>query len=57
LLEKVKASLPLLFNFPSEYIIRKVYANEEGLKLNATHQVIVYADDVNILGGSIHSIK
>jgi hypothetical protein len=27
------------------------------LKLNGTHQFLVYADDVNILGGSVHSIK
>jgi hypothetical protein len=27
------------------------------LKLNGTHQLLIYADDVNILGGSIHSIK
>jgi hypothetical protein len=27
------------------------------LKLNGTHQLLVYADDVNILGGSTHSIK
>jgi hypothetical protein len=27
------------------------------LKLNGTYQVLVYADDVNILGGSVHAIK
>jgi len=28
-----------------------------GLKLNGTHQLLAYADDVNILGGSVHIIK
>jgi len=27
------------------------------LKLNGTHQFLAYADDVNILGGSIHKLK
>ena len=27
------------------------------MKLNGTHQLLAYADDVNILGGSIHSLK
>ena len=27
------------------------------MKLNGTHQFLAYADDVNILGGSIHSLK
>jgi len=31
--------------------------NQDGLKLNGTHQILVYADDVNILGGSIHTTK
>ena len=31
--------------------------NQEGLKLNGTHQLLAYADDVNILGGSVHTVK
>ena len=27
------------------------------MKLNVTHQLLAYADDVNILGGSIHTLK
>ena len=27
------------------------------MKLNSTHQLLVHADDVNILGGSVHTIK
>ena len=27
------------------------------MKLNDTHQLLVYADDSNILGGSVYTIK
>ena len=27
------------------------------MKINGTHQLLAYADDVNILGGSIHTVK
>jgi hypothetical protein len=47
----------LLFNFTLEYAINRVQANQEGLKLNVTHQFLVYADDVNILDGSIYTTR
>ena len=47
----------MLFNFAFEYAIRSVQVNQDGLKLNGRHQLLVYANDVNILGRKVHTIQ
>jgi len=47
----------LFFNFALEYAIKRVQVNQDGFKLNGMHQLLAYADDVNILGGSVHTVK
>jgi hypothetical protein len=50
-------SKPSLRNTALEHAIRRVQANQEDLKLNGTRQLLVYADDVNTLGGSTHTTR
>jgi hypothetical protein len=52
---KQEALSPLLFNTPLEYAIRKVQENQVGLKFNGTHQLVAYADDVNLLADHIYT--
>ena len=56
-LKQGDTSSPLLFNFALEYAIKGVQVNLDGLKLNGTHQLLFYADDVNILDGSVSTVK
>jgi hypothetical protein len=53
-LKQRDALSPLLSNFAA---IRKVQVNQVGLKLNGTHQLLAYADDENVLGVNIDTIK
>jgi hypothetical protein len=56
-LKEGEDSTPLLFNFAEEEVTRRVLENQEGLALNATHQLSAYAYDINIVGENIKTIK
>ena len=47
----------MLFIFALDYVFTRIQVNQDGLKINVTHQPLVYVDDVNILGGSVHTVK
>ena len=47
----------LLLKFALEFVIRDDQVNQEGLKLKSEHQLLVYADDVNILGDNTHTVR
>jgi hypothetical protein len=56
-LKQGDALSPFLFNFDLKYAIRRVQVNQNGLKLNSINELLVYADDINILGGSVYTIE
>ena len=39
------------------YSIKRIQVNLDGLELNGTHQLLVCADGVNILGGNVYTIR
>jgi hypothetical protein len=47
----------LLFSFVLEYASRVLQVNQDGLKLSGSCQLLIYTDDVNILGRSILTMK
>ena len=56
-LKQGDALSPLLFNSVLEYAIRRVQVNQDGLKLKGIHQLLVYVNDVNVLGESIATVQ
>ena len=49
--------LRLLFSSALDYAIRRVQVNQDGLNVNGTHQLLVYANEINILGRGILTIR
>ena len=47
----------LLLNSALDQAIRTVQVNQDSLKLNGRHQLLVYAIDVNILGRNVHTTQ
>ena len=56
-LKQGDALSPFPFSFALQYAITRAQVNQGGLQINGTHQLLVYANDVNILEGSVHTTK
>ena len=55
--ETRRCFIAIAFKICIRYAIRRVEANQGCLQSNGTHQLLVFADDVYILDGSVHSIE
>jgi hypothetical protein len=55
-LEQGDALLPLPVNFSLKCAIRKVQKIQLGLKLKERHELLVYADDINLLVDEVDTI-
>lgn len=47
----------VVFSSALECVIMNVQENKEGLELNGTHQLLVYANDVNLLVKNISNMR
>jgi hypothetical protein len=47
----------LLYNFALEFAIRKVQGNHGRSEFNVIHQFLECADDINIVGSNLNTIK
>jgi hypothetical protein len=56
-LNQGNTSLLLLFNFALQCAIGRLQVNQDSLKLNGTYQLLVYAEDVNIMDRNICAIQ
>jgi hypothetical protein len=56
-LKQEDALSPLLFNFALEYAIIKVQEDKEGFEMNGTHEFLIYAENINLLGKNINIKK
>ena len=56
-LKQENALSKLLLMFAFECVIKKIQENQEGLKLNGTHQLMTYVDEVNLASENTFNCK
>ena len=56
-LKKRRIFIFIAFQLCLKYAIKRVKGNQDGLKLDGKYQLLIYIDDVTIMGGSVRSIQ